>query len=132
MVGEDVRIKGFVSYSIDQGLLIIDDLNSTFGHDEWDPAAEFISVGADSVYLSVRPSVDGRIEIVIAGPGVAVDGIDTIYYDGVIKLPSKMAVIHDANDVMRFSMRRPAGESHVRVLVDRPGLVARMLVIFMT
>lgn len=123
-------VKGRVRWPVDQGLLIIEDPESSFGHDEWDPAAEFVSAGDDSLHLSVRPSEDGPVDLVIATSDPGEAGVDAVYFDGTMRFPSKQAVIRDAGEVMRFAVRCPQGQSRVRVLVDHPGLAARMVVIF--
>jgi hypothetical protein len=116
---------------VDHGLIIIEDSNGKYGHDEWDPATDFVSVGSDSVYLSVRSSVDGPVEVTVVKSEVRSDELRTVYFDGVIQVPTRLALVHDADDVVKISMRCAMGESRVRVMVDRPGLAARMLVMFL-
>jgi hypothetical protein len=40
-------------------------------------------------------------------------------------------MIHDANDVMRFIIRRPKGNVRIKVLVDEAGLASQMRVMFL-
>ncbi|MER5261517.1 hypothetical protein ABTZ99_05460 [Actinosynnema sp. NPDC002837] len=125
----DESLIGRATFFVDHGLIMIEDPESAFLHDLWDPAAEYVSAGPDSVYLSVQPSVDGPVEIgIFRSEAGLVDGVT--YFDGEIVTRSGRFVIHDANDVMCFTVRQPSGRARVRVNVDEPGLASRMSVAF--
>jgi hypothetical protein len=126
---DDESLIGRVAFFIDHGLLIIEDPNSEYLHDSWDPAREYVSIGPDSIYLSVQPSVDGPVEIGIFKSDSESSG-GVVYFDGEISVNSGRVVIHDANDVMQFTVRKPRGQVRLKVLVDEAGLATRMKVVF--
>ena len=110
-------------------MVLIEDPESSYLHGDWDAASEYGNVGPDSVYLSVQPSVDGPVEIGIfeSGSGLA-DGV--VYFDGEVATNSGRIMIHDANDVVRFMVRRASGKNRIKVLVDEAGLASWMRVLF--
>lgn len=125
----DESLIGRATFFVHHGLIMIEDPESAFHHDDWDPALEDVSAGPDSVYLSVQPAVDGPVEIgIFRSEAGLVDGV--AYFDGDLVTSSGMFVIHDANDVMRFTVRAPRGRVRVEVHVDQPGLASRMSVAF--
>jgi hypothetical protein len=128
----DERILGSVRFYVDHGLIIVEDPDSGYGHDEWDPANEFVSAGPDSLYLSVQPSVDGPVEVVISKAEIVSQRASHLYFDGNLHLKGRYVVVHDADDVMRFSVRRSQGSNRVRVMVDEPGFVSYMVVMFLS
>lgn len=127
----DESLIGRATFFVDHGLVMIEDPQSAYLHDDWDPSVEHVSAGPDSVYLSVQPSVDGPIEIGVFKSEVGrADGV--VYFDGEIATNSGSIVIHDANDVMRFAVRRPKGPVRIKVLVDEAGLASKMRIVFLT
>lgn len=126
----DESFVGQVVAPVDHGLVIIEEPESSYRHDEWDPRQEYVSAGPNSVYLSVRPSVDGPVEIGIArtSPATAIV-VGEIYFEGTIETSSGWISVHDADDLFAFMIRCRRGENSLKVFVDRQGLVARMLVL---
>lgn len=131
-LNHDVGLIGRATFFVDHGLIMIEDPESSDLHDGWDPASEYVSVAEDSIYLSVQPSVDGPVEIGIFksddGSDVAHDA--EVYFDGAISTSTGWIVIHDANDVMRFTIRKSKGSGRVKVLVDRAGLASKVRITF--
>ncbi|WP_406362745.1 hypothetical protein [Streptomyces sp. NBC_01579] len=126
----DESLVGRATFFVEHGLIMIEDPESSYLHDGWDPATEYVSAGSDSVYLSVQPSVDGPIEIgIFKSESGRADGV--VYFDGEIAVHSGFIVIHDANDVMRFAVRKPKGQVRIKVLVDEAGLASQMRVVFL-
>lgn len=125
-LNHDEGLIGRATFFVDHGLLMIEDPESSDLHDGWDAASEYVSIAVDSIYLSVQPSVDGPVEIGIFKSDDASDFVDgaAVYFDGSISTGSGWIIIHDANDVMRFTVRRPKGSGRVKVLVDRAGLAS--------
>lgn len=128
----DDQVLGVVQYGIEQGLIIIEDADSRYAHDDWDPSVDFVSAGPDSIYLSVQPAVDGPIELIISNGEFNTQGAGHVYFDGMLRTAGSYAVIRDASDVMRFSVRRPRGENHIRIVVDEPGFVSKMYIMFLS
>lgn len=127
---DDESLIGGAVLFIDHGLVIIEDPQSSYLHD-WDPSSEYVSVGPDSLYLSVQSSVDGPVEIgIFKSDAGHEDG--AVYFDGEINVSSGAVVVHDANDVMRFTVRRPPGALRIRVLVDEEGLATRMKILILS
>lgn len=127
----DDAFIGEVTFFVDHGLIMIEDPESAYLHDEWDPVAEYVSAGPDSLYLSVRPSVDGPVTIVIAKAEIADSPAKVVYFDGAIETGSRNIVVHDANDVARFALTRPNGPNRLKVFVDQAGLASHLLVVFL-
>jgi hypothetical protein len=127
----DDGVIGYAVFRVDHGLIILEDPGSEYDHADWDPATQFVSAGPDSLYLSVRPSVDGPVEVVLATEEVASERARHVYFDGDLNLHSRYAVLHDADDVVRFTVRYRQGRRRVRVMVDEPGFVSYMVVSFL-
>jgi hypothetical protein len=126
----DESLIGRATFFVDHGLIMIEDPESSYLHDDWDPATENVSAGPDSVYLSVQPSVDGPVEVgIFKSESGRADGV--VYFDGTIAVNSGRIMIHDADDVMCFTVRRPKGRVRIKVLVDEAGLASQMRVIFL-
>ncbi|GAA0613492.1 hypothetical protein HPO96_26765 [Kribbella sandramycini] len=120
---------GVVRYGVERGLIIVEDPASRDGHEDWDPAAGFVSAGPDSIYLSVQPAVDGPIDLVVSDGRYHSPKTAYVYFDGLLRTAGPYVVVRDSDDVLRFSVRRPPGDSRVRVLVDEPGLAAAVHII---
>ncbi|MFC8827591.1 hypothetical protein ACFT9I_19880 [Streptomyces sp. NPDC057137] len=126
----DESLIGRATLFVDHGLIMIEDPASSYLHDGWDPASEYVSAGPDSVYLSVQPSVDGPVEIgIFTSESGRADGV--LYFGGSISVKSGGIVIHDADDVMRFTVRKTKGKVRIKVLVDEAGLASQMRVVFL-
>jgi hypothetical protein len=126
----DEHLIGRATFFVDHGLVMVEDPQSAYLHDDWDPATEYVSAGPDSVYLSVQPSVDGPLEVgIFESDSGRADGV--VYFDGEIATTSGSILIHDANDVMCFTVRRRKGQVRVKVLVNEAGLASQMRVVFL-
>lgn len=124
-LNRDEGLIGRVTFFIDHGLLIVEDRDSADLHDDWNAANDHVSAVEDSLYLAVRPSVDGPVEIGVFQTDDP-DSDGEVYFDGTLRTTSGWIVIHDANDVMRFTIRRPRGLVGIRILVDRANFVSQM------
>ncbi|WP_131738182.1 hypothetical protein [Actinomadura roseirufa] len=127
----EALVAGTFSIPVDHGLIIVEDPASQADHDDWDPFCEFVSAKPDSVYLSVRPSVDGPVEVIIVKGEGGHDRASSRYFEGAIHAKGLYLVIRDADDVVRFSVRCGPGENLIRIMVDEPGLVSCMVVMFL-
>ncbi|WP_329787842.1 hypothetical protein V1227_24420 [Lentzea sp. DG1S-22] len=127
---DDELLIGGAMLFIDHGLVIVEDPQSSYLHD-WDPSGEYVSVGPDSLYLSVQPSVDGPVKMGIFNSDSGHDD-GVVYFDGEITVSSGVIVVHDANDVLRFTVRKPKGPVGIRVLVDEGGLATKMKILFLS
>lgn len=126
----DEKLIGRATFFVDHGLVMVEDPESACLHEDWDPAIEYVSAGPDSVYLSVQPSVDGPVELgIFESDSGRADGV--VYFDGEIATNTGSITIHDANDVVRFTVRRRRGQVRVKVLADEAGLASRMRIVFL-
>lgn len=128
----DDRLLGSIAFRADHGLIIVESPESTYAHDEWDPGVEFVSIGSDSLYLSVQPSVDGPINLVIAKSEVDFTEGGHVYFDGALNIEGSYVIVRDADDVVRFSVRCRSGENRIRVVVDEPGLARFMAIMVLS
>ena len=128
----DSHFVALLTAPVEHGLVLVEAPNSSYRHDDWDPRRELVSAGPDSLYLSVRPSVDGPVEIgVMRKVNEAIDTDGLIYYDGFLESPRGVFIIHDADDLFTISVMGKRGRNRLKVIVDQEGLVSKMLIAFM-
>lgn len=129
-LNHDDSFLGEIVVPIDHGLVMVEAEGSQALHDDWDPAHEFVSAEPDSLYLSVRPSVDGPVTIGIVDSAQTNDATPIVYFDGTLRVESGVVVITEANEVVRFTVRRPRGDVRIKVLTDQMGLASTLLIAF--
>ncbi|WIV59231.1 hypothetical protein [Amycolatopsis nalaikhensis] len=113
------------------GLLIVEDAASQAVHESWDAASERTHFDDDSLFVAVRPHVDGpvRVDVFVDEiPEKFADGLVECF-DGVLPLRSGVVCVHDSDDLVRLTRRISVDQPHFGVLVNDTERVDRVLVV---
>jgi len=119
------------SVEIRAGLVIVEDVDSSDLHDDWDLSESFVDASRSSIYVSVQPSVDGPVDVSVHDGAEHVSGMQ-LYYEGEVVLKSKLCLIYDADEVLLFSVSCPSGSARIRILADEPGLASEIAIFFLS
>lgn len=111
------------------GLLVISDPESRDSHDGWDPSAEQVHAGPDSLYVVVRDRASGLVSVAChddsdssLGPGSG------LLFAGNLELPSAMLMFYDPDQMICMTVPVDEKRMHIKIYSDDPKEPAELLV----
>jgi hypothetical protein len=120
-------ILGSITASFAHGLLIIAAPESTDAHDSWDAATQAVHGGRDSIYVSVRQSASGLVQVECReGDGIE-RGLIRLY-SGDLDLPSKKFIVYDPNETVLLTVLTDFEKVGVELYGDHEDESAKILV----
>src|SRR5690348_10503152 len=97
------RLYGAATVRFAHGLLVASAPTSTDAHDGWDPGADPIHAGPDSLYISVRQAASGPVGVVCVEGPFSPEGLERLY-SGEISLSDATLAIYDPNGEMNLCL----------------------------
>jgi len=121
----------------DHGILVIEQLASKADHEGWDVYAEGAHAVPDSLYVGVRPSMEGvvftSVRVLNSSPSETWrepdrDGLTQIF-SGRLQVPGGVLLVGDSDANVEIRLPVTSGTAGVTVYVDVVGLAARVIVL---
>lgn len=121
---------GFTAF-FEHGLLLVHDSETRAAHEDWDATTDLVHFDTDSLYIVVRPMVEGPVTVTaFDSDWEEMDAVTDMIqvFDG--EFPSKfgLTVFHDPNDSVVMKVRGNRGNQRLRVWVDQPEWAVNVVV----
>lgn len=112
---------GGITAFFHHGLILVHDADSNAVHAGWD-AMQPVHLDTDSLYLAVRPSVEGPVTVCAYRdePPECETQDMTLCLDNEFEWKSGFIRVHDPNDSVLLEAQGQCGRYRLRVLVDDP------------
>jgi hypothetical protein len=99
------------------GLLVISAPESTDAHDDWNSAEQAIHAGPDSIYVGVRDTATGLVEVVCAEGDDANTDLGEVF-SGHLMLPSARLKFYDPDETVTMIVPVGAERMGVKLFAD--------------
>jgi hypothetical protein len=110
------------------GLLVASAPDSRDAHDGWDPSADPIHAGPDSLYISVQQAANGPVSVAcVAGPRTP-EGLDLLF-SGEINLSRASLALYDPNGAVSLQLPVPGKLNRIEVYGDDPEESAEVVIV---
>lgn len=123
-----VVLHGAVTVPLAYGMVVVAAPGSTDSPEGWDPAADPIHAGTDSLYVSTRQAASGPVAITCVEGPCATPGL-SLLFRGVITLPKSTLEIYDPNGAVRLELPVERQENQIEIHGDDPAESAQLLVV---
>ena len=99
------------------GLMVVAAPESTDPHDDWDPRAEIVHAGPDSLYIGVRDTASGLVTVTCFEGGEPHSQFPLLF-SGPLALPSAQLRIYDPNETISMVLPVPSKSMTIAIYAD--------------
>ncbi|MFD5246791.1 hypothetical protein ACFWIW_19735 [Amycolatopsis sp. NPDC058340] len=122
------RLYGAGLARFDHGLLVVAAPDSRDDHAGWDPAAQSVHGGPDSVFVAVQQSVSGPVGVVCVEAPADVRQLNLLF-DGEIHLSKASLAIYDPNRQLSLQVPVERERNKIKIYGDHPDESAEVIIV---
>jgi hypothetical protein len=113
----------------DHGILVVEQLGSRAEHVFWNVDADGAHVEADSLYVAVRPSMEGAVSTSVRSAAVSPTENLELVVEARLEVSSGVLLVGDSDRNVELRLPVNSGTVEVAVFVDEIGFASHALIL---